>query len=112
MRYCAHPRCSVLVQRGRCPQHQQQSRASRHQRGYDHDWVTLREQFLEQSYPWFCAISGPTCTAKNRMMTKDEIEVDHRTPFRGKADPVRLEITNLRCVCRSCHRERTRGVGK
>ena len=106
MRYCLQPRCRNRVVKGRCPEHsrgREQQRGSRHVRGYDHRWDLVRFQFLEQSYPWFCALQGPTCTARDRQMDAGEIDVDHIVPFQGLDDPRRLESTNLRCCCRACH---------
>ena len=102
------PTCRNLVKSGRCPKHargHEQQRGSRHQRGYDHAWrKCCALGFLKQEYPWFCAIGGPTCTARDRQMDVGEVDVDHIVvPFQGLDDPRRLESSNLRCVCRSCH---------
>ena len=109
MRYCLTPRCSNLVQSGRCPTCQrsnEQHRGSRHERGYDNAWSALRERFLDETYPWFCAIAGDTCQAKGRQMDRNEIEIDHVREFVSLDDPARLDPTNLRCVCSACHRAR------
>ncbi|HAB13402.1 MAG TPA: hypothetical protein DCE47_17110 [Planctomycetaceae bacterium] len=33
-------------------------------------------------------------------------EVDHIKTFKGKRDPLGLDHTNLRSLCRSCHRKK------
>jgi 5-methylcytosine-specific restriction endonuclease McrA len=118
MRPCLHPLCPALVVRGRCPAHQrshEQHRGNRHQRGYDREWVALRERFIDENYPWFCAIDGDTCQAKGRQMHRTEIEVDHIVKFAALDDPLRLDPTNIRLACSACHRARharePRGLG-
>lgn len=109
MRYCAKPSCPVLVEKGRCAQHQQQQRAveTRYQQGnYGRPWRRLRQQFLEDTYPWYCAIHSPHCTAPARAMTRDEIEVDHIVPHRGDVT-LRNDVTNLQVACKSCHSWKT-----
>jgi 5-methylcytosine-specific restriction protein A len=109
MRYCSHPRCPVLVPHGRCQAHQFQQRQvqTRYTKGnYGRPWRRLRDAFLEQAYPWFCAIQGSACTAKGRAMQRAEVDVDHVIPHRG--DPVlRDDITNLQVTCRACHSQKT-----
>ena len=109
MRFCSHPNCPQKVPYGRCPAHQREARQAeaRYTKGnYGRPWRRLREAFLEQSYPWYCAIQGSACTARGRMMDKAEVEVDHRIPHRG--DPtLRDDITNLQCACRACHSQKT-----
>jgi 5-methylcytosine-specific restriction endonuclease McrA len=119
MRYCLTPRCPSLVSSGRCDACRricEGSRGTRHQRGYDHAWITLRERFVDESFPWFCAIGGVSCQASGRMLHRTEIEVDHIVKFSGLHDPLRLDARNLRIVCAACHRARhareTGGVGQ
>ena len=109
MRPCAQPGCPVVVQGGRCPTHRAKVRQveQRYTQGnYGRPWRRKREQFLEQSYPWFCAIQGSTCTARARMMDKAEVEVDHVVPHRGDVT-LRDDLTNLQVTCKACHSAKT-----
>ena len=109
MRCCLTPNCPNIVRRGRCDACQtryESRRGSRHKRGYDNDWLTVRARFLDESYPWWCGIQGPTCQAPGRMMDRQEIEVDHIQKFSGMDDPLRLDTHNLRVTCSACHRAR------
>jgi 5-methylcytosine-specific restriction protein A len=72
-------------------------------RGYDGAWRALRREVLSAT---------PICVlCRQRRAT----EVDHIVAFRGLHDPLRLARSNLRSVCRPCHRSRTarqsHGVG-
>jgi 5-methylcytosine-specific restriction protein A len=64
-------------------------------RGYDGDWRRLRAAVLRDE---------PTCRLCRRAPAT---EVDHIVSFRGVADPLRLARSNLRPVCKPCHRSRT-----
>ena len=88
------------------PASPRQHRGSRHQRGYDRAWVLLRERFVADNYPWFCAIDGVTCQASGRMMFRHEIQVDHIQKFASLSDPLRLDVRNIRIVCAACHAAR------
>jgi 5-methylcytosine-specific restriction protein A len=110
MRYCnATPTCRELVPKGRCPTHTKtaQVQETRYTKGnYGRPWRRRREQYLEQTYPWWCAIQGPACTARGRMMERQEVEVDHIIPHRG--DPaLRDDPTNYQVTCKACHSAKT-----
>jgi 5-methylcytosine-specific restriction endonuclease McrA len=72
-------------------------KGNRHARGYDSQWVRLREWFLSQPENVLCR----QCHAEGR--TTLAIDVDHIRPFRGVADPLRLNPTNLQALCKRHH---------
>ena len=109
LRYCTHPGCSQKVRSGYCAEHQPQVRATQQRfvkGNYGRPWRRIREQFLHDSYPWFCAIKSPHCEALNQLLTKDQVEVDHIVPHRGNA-ALRDDMRNLQISCKSCHSVKT-----
>lgn len=72
-------------------------KTSRHERGYDSNWVKLREVILARDnylcVP--CALKGKTTPAR---------EVDHIIP---KGDGGTDEDTNLQSICIQCHKAKT-----
>ena len=66
----------------------EKARPTRRQRGYDYSWKKLSKQLREQQP--FCSIAG--CTNK-------DLTVDHIIPL-SEAPYLRLEITNLKVLCR------------
>jgi 5-methylcytosine-specific restriction protein A len=70
-------------------------RPSRAARGYDEDWRRCRDLFA-QRYPVCCV---PRCG-------KPTEEVDHIESVRTHPH-LRLALSNLRPMCRSCHSRRT-----
>lgn len=95
---CLEPRCPArAVFRGRCRAHataHEQLRGTRSERGYDDDWLRLRARHL-RLHP-FCQFDA--CHGKRTPAT----QVDHRVPHRD-APHRRLDPTNLRSACDSCH---------
>lgn len=75
------------------------NRRSASRRGYDGTWKALRESKLQRD-PW-CA----HCLKEQRHTPANE--VDHIRPFKGKADPLRLDWDNLQSLCKSCHSTKT-----
>lgn len=68
-------------------------------RGYDSAWRRLREiRLAMEPLCRFCAEVGRVTAASH---------VDHIQPFRGIDDPLRLDISNTRSSCPSCHMRRT-----
>ena len=67
-------------------------------RGYDSGWRRLRQWYV---------LMNPLC---EDCLARDVVtpvqEVDHIKAFKGKRDPLRLDHTNLRSLCRSCHRKK------
>lgn len=68
-------------------------------RGYGADWRRVREAVLAaEPRCRICAGEGRSTPAT---------DVDHIHPFRGLRDPRRLDVANLRPLCRPCHMART-----
>lgn len=77
----------------------QDHRPAAHKRGYDHDWNRLSEAYKAE-HP-LCE----DCLQENRTTPVDE--VDHTVPIR--VDPSRrLDRGNLRSLCKSHHRRKTK----
>lgn len=78
----------------------EQWRGSAKDRGYDGQWVKLRNAFIAEN---------PLCKhCDERGETMLATEVDHIRPFRGKDDPLRLAPSNLQSLCHSCHVVKTK----
>ena len=107
LRPCAEPLCVALVGAGRsrCPLHASDHRGSRTARGYDEDWQRLRFWFMQQPENQLCR----ACALRDRITLA--IDVDHIIPFRGRADPKRLDPKNLQPLCKTCHGRKTRTGG-
>ncbi|MCE9556763.1 MAG: HNH endonuclease [Planctomycetes bacterium] len=73
-------------------------RPSPESQGYDWSWRKLRTWFVKR-HP-ICE----TCRAQGR--TSVTAEIDHVVPVRV-APHLRLAVSNLRAVCRKCHRAKT-----
>lgn len=74
-------------------------RESAWQRGYDGDWIAVRDKHRnENPLCEHCLLEGITRPMK---------EVDHIIPFKGKDDPLRLDQNNLQSLCRQCHAKKT-----
>lgn len=83
-------------------------RGNANQRGYGYDWQQLAKRYKEQNP--FCE----ECLLKS-VMKKGE-ELDHIIPFQGLNDPLRLDWSNLRHLCKRHHglktwRDRRRSEG-
>jgi 5-methylcytosine-specific restriction endonuclease McrA len=75
-----------------------QYRGSAHSRGYDRTWEKLRRAFLA---------AHPLCLFhQERGEVVEATQVDHIQTIERRPD-LRLEWTNLRPLCASCHSERT-----
>lgn len=84
--------CGVVVRASRCAEcmrFKERARPTRADRGYDYSWKKLSKQLREQQP--FCSIVGCTST---------DLTVDHIIPL-SDAPWLRLEISNLRVLCRS-----------
>jgi 5-methylcytosine-specific restriction protein A len=70
------------------------------QRGYDQQWLRLAEQHIEHSplCAW-CLKRG----ISNAGTAKRRNHVDHKRPFKGLDDPLRLDPSNLQTLCHRCH---------
>ncbi len=69
-------------------------RASRQERGYDDAWYALRAKHLATN-PVCVRCGGPA------------EQVDHKKPFDGVDDPLRLDDGNLQSLCIVCHAKKT-----
>jgi 5-methylcytosine-specific restriction protein A len=109
-RACRHLGCPALVETGYCDAHASEAKEYKQQReryrgtpasrGYDHLWRSVREQALKRDHYMCrdCWDRGEVTPAK---------DVDHIVPFDGLDDPKRLDLDNLRSLCRSCHNVKT-----
>lgn len=95
--------------KGRSDRHRRQvedkRRGTAAQRGYDGRWQQVRRAYW-QAHPYCepCWERGMIRTEANGY----RIDVDHRVPFQGKDDPLRLRWDNLQSLCRACHNAKTR----
>lgn len=114
MRYCTEPRCTNLVESGRCEQHQKAKvqgydrwRGTASARGYGSRWGRYRASYLE-AYP-FCGDRAPQApkTTDSRCQAYNRLEpatvVDHIIPVTGPTDPSFYEDANHQALCESCH---------
>ena len=75
----------------------QGNRGSRHERGYDHQWVKTRARILTRDMH----LCQP-CKATGRITPARE--VDHITPkAKGGTD----DDDNLQAICTDCHKDKT-----
>lgn len=96
---CCYPGCGVTVESGRCDRHKvADRRLSASGRGYGRDWRKLRKWFLRQQVK--CHKCGALAS-----------EVHHKVPVSQRPD-LRLEVSNLMALCKSCHSSVTMGQTK
>jgi 5-methylcytosine-specific restriction protein A len=102
---CGHPGCRALVRgKPRCPDHttlKDEQRGTSNERGYDATWRRLREQHLRRNRACVGVIEG-----QRRPCGEWATDVDHIVSVRD-APERRLDPTNLRSLCHSCHSRRT-----
>lgn len=94
-------KCKAIVS-GQCPNCKRgwadKSRGTRHERGYDWDWVRLREYFMA---------NHPLCEdCLDRGVSVVSTECHHVESIARKPE-LRLDASNLRALCGECHRRRT-----
>ena len=66
-------------------------------RGYDHQWRKVRIQYLAEH---------PLCEdCLEHDKTTPAFDVDHKTPLAQGGE--RLDLRNLRSLCRRCHNKKT-----
>ncbi len=94
------PGCPELVDKGWCPKHQPK-RLSPSKRGYDRDWLRVRDAFARDN-PRICNWPGCGITLADKVM-----HVDHIEPFKGLDDPKRLDVSNLQWLCKPHHDRKT-----
>jgi 5-methylcytosine-specific restriction enzyme A len=105
LRPCLHPGCPALVPKGRCADHSKEfstaysrERGSSSARGYDREWQRVRLQVLKRD-SYLCQ----DCLKRDPDLVTAAEVVDHIKAFRGKSDPLRLDLKNLRSLCHGCH---------
>jgi len=74
-------------------------KGSRHERGYDGDWERVRNAYINTHT--LCEI----CEQEDRVTPAED--VDHKIPFRGLNDPLRLLWSNLQSICRPHHTQKS-----
>ena len=89
-------KCGVIPRHG---WQDDKERGTRHERGYDNAWLKLAAVY-KLRHP-FCE----DCLARGRHVPVDEVH--HKTPFSGMDDPLRLDWSNLRSLCKLCHAKYT-----
>lgn len=101
---CAMIGCSALVFTRYCAAHSAGTDPARYRgssasRGYDSDWLRVREQALKRDnyLCTHCLAAGFVTPAK---------DVDHRVPLNISPER-RLDLDNLQSLCRPCHRVKT-----
>ncbi|WP_424974253.1 HNH endonuclease [Dinoroseobacter sp. S124A] len=72
--------------------------SSRHERGYGSQWVKVREAAKRRD-------NGLCVACAKRGITRLMQDVDHITP---KAQGGTDDLDNLQCLCRDCHKAKTR----
>ena len=98
LRYCWWPNCHVKVANGYCDKHNKsrkkdEGRPNSNQRGYDSAWYRVKRRYLND-HP-YCE----NCGEKSQ-------EIHHIVALKEGGD--RLSFSNLKALCRICHR-RTHG---
>ncbi|MGB9780631.1 HNH endonuclease signature motif containing protein [Caldanaerobacter sp.] len=106
---CVYPGCSELVDVGKtyCDRHEAErrkqyyindNRPSARRRGYDETWEKLRKMYLAEH---------PLCEdcLENGIYTP-ATEVHHIKKVKDNPE-LRLDINNLRALCKACHNRRT-----
>lgn len=87
-----------IPSRIRTRDHKEVARPNAAQRGYcNKAWYATRQQVLVRD-AWQCQICGRVCAEKR------EAQVDHIIP---KVDGGSDDLSNLRCLCLSCHARKT-----
>jgi 5-methylcytosine-specific restriction protein A len=101
---CSHPGCGVKLtgNKHRCEKHKLVSwvdsvRKSRHERGYDNDWLKLRKRIMQRDI-WQCQ----PCKKNGRLTIAEE--VDH---IICKAHGGTNDEDNLQAICKECHKTKT-----
>jgi 5-methylcytosine-specific restriction protein A len=98
---CLRPYCSAEAEcDGYCRKHAAlvHRRPSRHEAGYDYDWVKFRRVYLTR-HP-LCV----RCQSDGRVTPATEIH--HRRELREYPE-LRFEEENLEALCKSCHSRET-----
>ena len=103
---CCKAGCKAAQVGPYCAEHQAEvsravevRRGSRHTRGYNHEWTSIRERHIK---------ARPLCNhCEQRGRVTPGVDVDHIRPFVSMTDPLRLDPANLQTLCRDCHNAKT-----
>ena len=109
-RFCAHPGCPVLVEKGRCPKHEEQHREEQKRygrqtaakRGYDARWQKFRAAFLSDPANVLCRDCQEAIPPRATLAT----EVHHLRKVRDAPEEI-LNAENCRPLCKVHHQIRT-----
>lgn len=109
LRPCTFPGCGELIASGsKCDKHKKEAaqadnraKGSSWSRGYDAEWDRVRKKALKRDQ-YLCQ----RCLLEDDRMVPAE-HVDHIKPFGGKKDPLRLDLKNLKSLCKPCHSRKT-----
>ena len=107
-RFCSHANCPVLVDKGRCPKHEEQFREDRKRygrqtaarRGYDARWQKFRAAFLASNV--LCLDCKELIPPRVTIAT----EVHHVAKVRDAPEHI-LDPANCRALCKTHHQIRT-----
>jgi 5-methylcytosine-specific restriction protein A len=108
LKMCRSPLCNKRLGEGTyCDEHERdynrsidRYRGTSASRGYDYAWRKVRELALKRDN-YLCVM----CAKQGRAIPARD--VDHIKPFKGKHDPLRLDLDNLQSLCQSHHSEKT-----
>lgn len=98
-RFRARPRSSAS------PRRETTQREGSAERGYDATWTTFREAVIHDH-----ATCEHCWRFDSRVVPTDE--VDHIIPITGPDDPLRLDHTNVRGLCRRHHARKTARIDR
>ncbi len=119
-RTCGKPGCNGIIRDDECAKcgpvkrhgwQDDKIRGTRQDRGYDNEWLKTRKVFIELKTRE-AAVAGlspyPICVLCGEpVISKGDLHVDHIVPHKGKSDPLRLDMENLRITHIGCHMSRT-----
>jgi 5-methylcytosine-specific restriction protein A len=111
-RPCTRPGCGLLIAPGAvCPKHptrdgsfSDRSRGTRHERGYGAEWDVTRAAIMKRD----AGLCQPCLQATPERVTR-AYAVDHIV---NKAEGGTDDESNLRAICRACHKAKTQEESK
>jgi 5-methylcytosine-specific restriction endonuclease McrA len=112
-RFCSQPDCRGIVRNNECSlcgpkvRHGFRHVGSAASRGYDATWQRTREAFIRSQSIEAAERGELLACALCRKTLSGEIHVDHINGFSGMDDPARLDTSNLQCVHRRCHMQKS-----
>ena len=108
-RLCINPGCGNITKRGKCAECRRRAAREKGPRAYDRQrYKRARKRVLAQ----LCECQG--CDECLRMdahgCARPAEEADHVIPLKAGGAP--FALSNMRGLCRACHKERHRGEGQ